>query len=128
MQLQRLWEEKLDREFEVDDSKKKRTSRVFEGKVKSYNEKRQLFRVQYEQFGDPKVQWGKTRAEVIEEIKIEALTKQREEVVHYTMTEAYERWYVREKVYPVVPDRGPGSRGRDNVKVVYYESMKRKLM
>jgi hypothetical protein len=53
------------------------TSRVFEGKVKSYNEKRQLFRVQYEldreyeemdfhelmqvlvmgkQFGDPKVQ------------------------------------------------------------------------
>ena len=32
--------------------KKKRTSRVFEGKVKSYYEKRQLFRVQYELDGE----------------------------------------------------------------------------
>ncbi len=55
------------------------------------------------QFGDPKFHWGKTRAEVIEEIKVEALAKQKEEVVHYAMAErideAYERWYGREKVY-----------------------------
>jgi len=40
---------------------------------------------------------------VIEEIKIEALAKQKKEVVHYAMTEridkAYERWYGREKAY-----------------------------
>jgi cyclophilin family peptidyl-prolyl cis-trans isomerase len=55
------------------------------------------------QFGDPKVQWGKTQAEVIEEIKVEALAKQKKEVVHYAMTErideVYERWYDGEKVY-----------------------------
>ncbi len=31
--------------FQVDDVKKKRSLRSFEGKVKSYNEKRQLFHV-----------------------------------------------------------------------------------
>ncbi len=40
---------------------------------------------------------------MIEEIKIEALVKQKKEVVHYAMTErideAYERWYDQEKVY-----------------------------
>jgi len=55
------------------------------------------------QFEDPKFHWGKTRAEVIEEIKVEALAKQKKEVVHYAMAErideAYERWYGREKVY-----------------------------
>ena len=55
------------------------------------------------QFGDPKVHWGKTRAEVIHEIKVGALSKEKKEVVHYVMTErideVYERWYVREKVY-----------------------------
>ena len=53
-------------------------------------------------FGDPKVHWGKTRAEVIEEIKVEALANQKKEVVHYAMTErvdeTYERWYDREQV------------------------------
>jgi hypothetical protein len=55
------------------------------------------------QFGDPKVHLGKTRAEVIEEIKVGALSKEKKEVVHYVMTErideVYERWYVRGKVY-----------------------------
>ncbi len=55
------------------------------------------------QFGDPKVHWRNTRAEVIEEIKVEALAKQKKEVVHYATTErideAYERWYGSEKVY-----------------------------
>jgi hypothetical protein len=65
------------------------------------------------QFGDLKFHWGKTRAEVIEEIKVETFTKQKKEVVHYDMTErideAYEHWYGREKVYraeeQVVGDR-----------------------
>ncbi len=51
----------------------------------------------------PKFHWGKTRAEVIEEIKVGALAKQKKEVVHYAMTErtdeAYERWYGMEKAY-----------------------------
>jgi hypothetical protein len=123
---QRFVGRKVRKSFEVDDVKKQRTLRSFEGKVKSYNEKRQLFRVQYDldgeyeemdfhelmqvllmgkQFGDPKFHWGKTRAEVIEEIKVEALAKQKKEVVHYAMAErideAYERWYGREKVYRV---------------------------
>ena len=121
---QRFVGRKVRKSFEVDDVKKKRVLRSFEGKVKSYNEKRQLFRVQYDldgeyeemdfhelmqvllmgkQFGDPKFHWGKTRAEVIEEIKVGALAKQKKEVVHYAMTErtdeAYERWYGREKAY-----------------------------
>jgi hypothetical protein len=51
---------------------------------------------------------------VIEDIKVETLTKQKKEVVHYVITERkdeeYERWYDREKVYRT-KDR---SRGRDN--------------
>jgi hypothetical protein len=71
---------KIRKSFEIDDVKKKRTVRSFEAKLTSYNEKRQLFRMQYEldgeyeeidfhelmqvlkmgkQFGDPKVHWGK---------------------------------------------------------------------
>ncbi len=40
---------------------------------------------------------------MIEEVKVEALAKQKKEVVLYAMTErideAYERWYGMEKVY-----------------------------
>ena len=46
---------------------------------------------------------GKSRSEVIDEIKREALEKQKKEVVHHATVEwkdeAYERWYGREKVY-----------------------------
>ena len=49
------------------------------------------------QFGNPKFHWGKTQVEVIEEIKVGAVAKQKKEVVHNTMTErideVYEHWY-----------------------------------
>jgi hypothetical protein len=45
---QRFEGRKIRKRFEVDNVKKKRTSRVFEGKVNSYNEKRLLLQVKYE--------------------------------------------------------------------------------
>ena len=49
---QRFVGRKVRKCFEVDDVKKKRSLRSFEGKVKSNNEKRPLFRVQYDLDGE----------------------------------------------------------------------------